>query len=318
LLAAAAAGQLDTERGVRTAAAPLLNDPSAVDRMATFFSEYSQADLVSVAEKSPDRFPSFNAAVQSSMLQATQLFLKNIVLAPDADVRSFFDSDQTFVDAALAPIYGVSAPVSGFAQLELDPDAGRAGILGQAAVLAGHSQPDRTSPTRRGLFILENFLCEVPPPPPADVNTTVPTVDPNLTTRQKLEQFTASPPCAECHARFDPLGFALEHFDSIGQYRATEDGLSIDATGTNDGVTFDGEAQLGTMLRQSSRAMTCMMSNFYRAANGRLDATADSALIDTLEQTLTLKRYVWRELVAEFVASEAFRSAPASVTAGNH
>jgi hypothetical protein len=318
LLAAAAAGELDTADGVRTAAAPLLNDPSAVDRMATFFSEYSQAHLVSVAQKSPELFPSFNAALQGSMLQATQLFIKNIVLAPGADVRAFFDSDQTFVDAALAPIYGVSVPASGFEQLELGPETGRAGILGQAALLAGHSQPDRTSPTRRGVFILENFLCQGPPPPPADVNTTVPMVDPNLTTRQKLEQFTASPPCAECHALFDPLGFALEHFDSIGQYRATEDGLTIDATGTLDGVAFDGEAQLGAALRQNAHAMTCMMSNFYRDVNGRLDAAPDSALIDTLGQALTSKGYVWRELVAEFVASDAFRSAPvAPVTAGN-
>ncbi|MEO8904757.1 MAG: DUF1592 domain-containing protein [Polyangiaceae bacterium] len=90
LITAAAAGQLDTADGVRTAAAPLLNDPSAVDRMAAFFSELSQAQLVSVVQKSPDLFPSFNAGLQSSMLQATQLFIKNIVLAPSADVRSFF------------------------------------------------------------------------------------------------------------------------------------------------------------------------------------------------------------------------------------
>jgi hypothetical protein len=218
------------------------------------------------------------------------------------------------VDAALAPIYGVSAPASGFAQLKLGPETGRAGILGQAAVVAGHSQPDHNSPTRRGVFILENFLCQTPPPPPAGVSTTLPTEDPNLTTRQKLEQFTASAPCAECHAMFDPLGFALEHLDSIGKYRGTEDGLIIDASGTLDGVAFDGEAQLGAALRQSSRAMTCMMNNFYRDANGRVDAAADSAQIDALGQTLTSKGYVWRDLVAEFVTSDAFRSAPAPVT----
>jgi hypothetical protein len=318
LLEAAAAGQLDSADGVRAAAAPLLNDPSAVDRMAEFFSELSQAHFVSVTEKSPELFPSFNPALQSSMLQATQLFIKNIVLAPGADVRSFFDSDQTFVDAALAPIYGVAAPGSGFMQLELGSDTGRAGILGQAAVVAAHSQPDRTSPTRRGVFILANFLCEMPPPPPADVDMVLPTVDPNLTTRQKLEQFTSSETCASCHELFDPLGFALEHLDAIGQYRATEDGLTIDATGALDGVAFDGQAQLGSALRQSSRAMTCMMSNFYRNANGRVDAAPDSTLIDALGHTLTAKRYVWRDLVEEFVTSDAFRSAPAApLTAGN-
>ncbi|MEO6600797.1 MAG: DUF1588 domain-containing protein [Polyangiaceae bacterium] len=309
LLAAAAAGQLDTADGVRTAAAPLLNDPNAVDRMSEFFSELSQAHLVTVVQKSPDLFPTFNSAVQGSMLQATQLFIKNIVLAPGADVRSFFDSDQTFVDAALAPIYGVAPPASGFMQLKLGPNAARAGILGQAAVVAGHSQSDYSSPTRRGVFILVNFLCQTPLPPPAGAVATLPD-ESKTTTRQRIEKFTSSQPCADCHADFDPLGFALEHFDSIGQYRATEGGLAIDATGALDGVPFDGEAQLGAALRQNPRAMACLMSNFYRDANGRKDATADAAQIDALGQTLASRGYVWRDLVEEFVTSPAFRSAP--------
>jgi len=317
LLSAAASGQLDTAEGVKAAAAPLLNDPNAVERMAAFFGEVSQAHLVSVVQKSPELFPTFNPALQSSMLQATQLFLKNIVLAPGADVRSFFDSDQTFVDAALAPIYGVSAPASGFAQLTLGLDAGRAGILGQAAVLAGHSQPDRTSPTRRGLFISETLLCLTPPVPPDGVITVSPPPDPGQTTRQKLAVHLGSEFCKACHELIDPFGFGLEHLDSIGKYRATENGIPIDATGTLDGVAFDGAAQLGAALRQSSNAMTCMVSNFYRSANGRMDATADSAQIDDLTQRLAANGYVWRDLVADFVVSDAFRSAPAATeTAG--
>jgi hypothetical protein len=251
------------------------------------------------------------------MFQATELFLKNIVVGPGADVRSIFDSDQTFVDAALAPIYGVAAPASGFMQLKLAATSGRAGIFGQAGVLAGHSQPDRTSPTRRGVFLLETFLCTTPPPPPGGVNTNLP-VDPTQTRRAQLEAHRKNPACASCHALFDPLGLGLEHLDAIGQYRATENGIAIDATGTLDGVAFDGAVQLGAAFRQSSRAMTCMMSNYYRSANGRADAAPDAAQVDKLTQTLTAKNYVWRDLVAEFIASDAFRSAPAvAVTSGN-
>lgn len=316
LITAAAAGQLDTAEGVKTAAAPLMTDPSALDRMAAFFGEYSQASLVLGAQKSAALFPTYNAALQSSMLQATQLFIKNIVLAPGADVRTLFDSDQTFIDANLAPIYGVAAPGSGFMQIKLAADAARAGIFGQAAVLAGHSQPDHTSPTRRGVFISETFLCVTPPPPPNGVVTTLPH-DPTKTTRQQLDLHRTSESCAGCHALFDPLGFGLEHLDPIGQYRATEGGLTIDATGTLDGVAFDGAAQLGSAFRQSTRALTCMMGNFYRSSTGRKDAAPDSAEIDKLTQALTTKGYVWRDLVAEFVASDAFRSAPAApVTAG--
>jgi hypothetical protein len=317
LLAAAASGQLDTAEGVKTAAAPLLADANALDRMAAFFSEYAQSSLVLGSMKSATMFPTYTPALQSSMFQATELFIKNIVLAPMVDVRTIFDSDQTFVDANLAAIYGVQAPASGFMQIKLAADSGRAGILGQAGVVAGHSQADRSSPTRRGVFLLETFLCTVPPPPPGTVNTTLPT-DPTLTGRALLEAHRADPKCASCHSLFDPLGMGMEHLDPIGKYRAMENGNPIDATGALDGVNFDGTAQLGAALRQSTRAMTCMMSNYYRAATGRVDSGPDSAEVDKLTAALTAKGYVWRDLVAEFIASDAFRSAPAAaVTAGN-
>jgi len=317
LLAAAAMGQLDTPEGIKTAAAPLMNDPKAVQRMAEFFDEYSQADFVSVVQKSTVMYPDFSDALRSSMLQATRLFIKSIVLAPGADVRSFFDSDQTFVDALLAPTYGVTPPASGFAQIKLAPESGRAGIFGQAAVVAGHSQPDHTSPTRRGVFITGTFLCQHAPQPPDGVLTELPN-DPTLTWRQRLELHRALPSCAACHALFDPPGMAMEHLDSVGKFRAMENGQPIDATGTLDGVAFDGVPQLGAAMRSNARALTCMMSNFYRNANGIVDASADAAQIDALSQTLAAKNYVWRDLVTDFVASDAFRSAPAAViTAGN-
>ncbi len=317
LLTAAAAGQLDTPDGVKTAAAPLLTDPNALDRMTAFFSEYSQASLVLGAQKAAGQFPAYTPALQSSMFQATELFLKNIVLAPGADVRSIFDSDQTFVDANLAPLYGVAAPASGFMQIKLDASAARAGLFGQAGVLAGHSQPDRTSPTRRGVFLLETFLCQTPLPPPDGVKTDL-VNDPTQTRRAQLEAHRKNPQCFACHALFDPLGLGLEHLDAIGAYRTTENGIAIDATGTLDGVAFDGAVQLGAAFRQSARATTCMMSNFYRSANGRKDVAPDEAEVDKLTQTLTAKGYVWRDLVADFIASDAFRSAPAAaVTAGN-
>lgn len=317
LLAAAASGQLDTVEGVRAAAAPMLQDPAALENVNLFFNEYSQAQAVLKAQKDPELFPTFNQALQNSMLEGTRLFIKNIVLAPGADVRSFFTSDQTFADALLAPIYGVAAPVSGFAQVTVPAETGRAGILGQAAVIAGHSKADHSSPTNRGLFILTSFLCITPDPPPDDVITLLPE-DPTLTERQKLDLHRTSKSCAGCHALFDPLGFALEHFDSIGQYRATEHGLTIDATGSLNGVPFDGQAQLGAVLSQSPEAMTCMMRNFYNSANARTDDEVDLPVIEQLATTLASRNYVFSDFVAEFVASDAFRSAPAlPITAGS-
>jgi hypothetical protein len=310
LLDAAKAGQLDTAAGVRTAAAPLLADPAIADRLSAFFLEYSQAQFVVALNKSTTLFPSFNLALQTSMLQGTQMFIKNVVLGASADVRSFYDSNQTFADANLAPLYGVQAPATGFAQVQLPASSGRVGILGQAAVIATQSQANRTSPTRRGVFILESLLCTTPPSPPAGVRTDI-TVDATMTTRQQLTAHRAAASCASCHMLFDPLGLAMEHFDPIGQYRATENGLAIDATGTLDGMSFDGEAQLGSTLAQDPRVTNCLMRNFYRTVNGRVDDVADSAQVTSLVQTLATRGYVWRNLVADFVGSDAFRSAPA-------
>jgi hypothetical protein len=311
LLAAAADGELDTADGIREAAIPLLEDENALDRMAEFFNELSQAKLVSVVEKSPTLFPTFNANLKASMLTATELFIKNVVLAPGADVRAFYDSDQTFVDATLAPLYGVAPPGAGFQLMTLDKDAHRAGILGQAAVIASHSGVDHNSPTRRGVFILRNLLCESPPDPPAGVVTTPPIDTTDLTTRQRLEQLVADPSCSDCHQHFDPLGFALEHFDAIGQYRETEDGLAIDATGTLDGVAFDGAVELAATLRANPRTVSCLVKSFYEDANGRAGAAADPEQVEALERILSGRDHVWRDLVAEFVSSDAFRSAPA-------
>jgi hypothetical protein len=316
LLDAAASGQLDTADGVRAAAAPLLMSAGITDRMTAFFSEYAQAQQVLVVSKSTSMFPTFNEALKSSMLQGLQLFLKNVVLAPNADVRSFYDSDQTFVDAKLASLYGVQAPGSGFAQVKLPASSGRAGILGQAGLIAAQSQSDRTSPTRRGIFILESMLCTTPQPPPAGVDTSI-TIDPTLTARQQLELHRANVQCAGCHMLFDPLGIALEHFDAIGRYRETENGLAIDTTGSVGALSFDGAAQLGAALRQEPRALPCLMRNFYRNANGRAEDDKDPEQINRMVQSLSAGGYVWSKLLADFVASDAFRSAPALPVTGS-
>ena len=320
LLSAAASGQLDTAEGVKAAASTLLSDSKAAERMAVFFNQFSQASLVQVTQKSADLFPSFTPAMRDSMEQGLRLWVKDVVIAPGTDVRRFFDSDLFYVDATLAPIYGVSAPASGFMQVKLGPEAARAGILSQPAVLAGHSQPDHTSPTRRGFFISETFLCTTPPPPPDGVSTLLPP-DPTKTARQQLDAHRTDAMCAGCHALFDPLGFGLEHLDPIGKYRALEHGLTIDATGSLDGINFNGAAEMGGAFRQSARAMNCMMSNFYRAANGRQEVGLDAPEVEKMIQALAAKNFVWRDLVTDFVASDAFRSAPAApaapATAGN-
>jgi hypothetical protein len=156
---------------------------------------------------------------------------------------------------------------------------------------------------------LSAFLCQEAPPPIPGAVTELPK-DPNRTMRQILEAHRASPQCAGCHALFDPLGMGLEHIDAIGAYRATEGPLPIDATGELDGVEYNGAVELGATLRQNPRVMACMMRQFYRSANGRTDDGADTTSIEAMSAMLAARNYVFRDLAADFVASDAFRSAP--------
>jgi hypothetical protein len=118
---------------------------------------------------------------------------------------------------------------------------------------------------------------------------------------------------------FDPMGFALEHFDAIGRYRETENGLAIDASGTfEDGTPFNGGRELGAALRESATTTECLLRHFYRSVNGRTDDVYDQTAIDGMVASLIARDYVFRDLVADFVVSDAFRSAPAvPVSEGN-
>jgi hypothetical protein len=320
LLAAGESGQLDTAEGVRTAAAPLLSAPVVVERLTSFFYEYTQADLVMTVEKSPTMYPDFDEDTRISMREGTRLFLEKVVLAPGADVRSYFNSDQTFADATLADIYGLTPPASGFAQFTFPPQSPRAGIMGQAGVIAAHSKADHSSPTARGLFMMQAFLCETPDPVPDGVNTDL-VIDPTLTTRQRLDLHRSSASCAGCHAMFDPMGFALEHFDSVGRYRETEDGLTIDTTGNLPDAAstpFDGAVELGAAFAASPTVNECLLRHFYRNVNGRADDKHDKPQVDAMLATLASRNYVFRDLVADFVVSDAFRSAPAVPITGEN
>ena len=231
LLDAAASGQLDTADGVRAAAAPLLTSTGLADRMTAFFSEYAQAPQVLAVTKSSSQFPTFDEALKSSMLQGVQLFLKNVVLAANADVRSFYDSDQTFVDSKLATLYGVQAPTSGFRQVQFPTSSGRAGILGQVGIIAAQSQADRTSPTRRGIFVLESLLCVTPMPPPPGVVQEL-TRDPSLDDAPNTGAASRGSKVRSDAMRCSiPLALRWSISTRSDEYPETEDGLPIDATG---------------------------------------------------------------------------------------
>ncbi len=129
--------------------------------------------------------------------------------------------NYAYLNNDLAKLYGVPPPRNEFERVNFPSDSKRAGVIGQAAFLTLTSKPADTSPTERGIFVREHFLCQIIPPPPAGVNTTLPpaTDEQPMTNRQRLTVHLTNPTCAACHGLIDPIGFGLEHFDAIGRYR---------------------------------------------------------------------------------------------------
>lgn len=158
-----------------------------------------------------------------------------------------------------------------------------AGILTQASVLTVHARYDGSSPIHRGVLVRERLLCEHLPPPPANLDTSPPEVDPDLTTRERYAQHAADPACSGCHDKIDPIGFGFEHYDGLGNWRDTENGLAIDASGAVDEVTFDGVDDLQTVLAEDPRFRACFVETWRRHLSGTESCAEDPGDVGLLE-----------------------------------
>jgi hypothetical protein len=167
----------------------------------------------------------------------------------DRSALEFLDADYTFVNARMAEHYGIPGDFGRLFRRVTLPDSRRGGIITMASTLTVTSNPTRTSPVKRGKWILENILGTPPPPPAPDVPELPPTGQLKGTLRQQMEQHRANPSCAGCHARLDPLGFGLENFDGIGAWRTQDNKQVIDSSGVlPDGAKFNGPAELRKVL----------------------------------------------------------------------
>ena len=187
------------------------------------------------------------------MRQETGLVFAEL-LKGDRSMLDLLDADFTYVNAALAAHYGIPGtfdPVR-FTRVALPEDGKRRGLLTHGSILALNATPTRNSTVKRGKWVLGRLLCQEPPPPPASIPQ-LPSGPATGSLRQRMEQHVSSPMCSSCHAQMDPIGFALEHYDAIGAWRATDGEYAIDARGTlADGRSFDGAIELGRTLKAGS------------------------------------------------------------------
>ena len=232
LLAAAEKGQLSQPAALAAQVKRMLADPRAKRFTSDFFLRWLDANKVAEARPSTEFFPTFNDAMKKAMRAEVEAFCDNL-RTEDRPVLDLIASDYAFVNADLAKLYGLPGVTGKEVQrVALKPENHRGGILGMGAVLASTSHTNRTSPTKRGKWVLDVIFGNPPPPPPANAGMFK---DENKSKkepkdfREKLAQHAVDPSCAGCHAKLDPLGFALDNFNAIGEWRATS--ADLDTSG---------------------------------------------------------------------------------------
>jgi mono/diheme cytochrome c family protein len=288
----------------------MLQHPKARALVDNFAGQWLQTRNVKTMTPDPGLFPQFDEALRSAMQKETELFFEN-VMRGDRSVLEFLDADYTFLNERLAKHYGI-AGVKGpeFRKVSLQGSA-RGGVLTQASILTITSNPTRTSPVKRGKWILENILGTPPPPPPPDVDQLKEGEEVELkgSLRQRMEQHRRDPNCATCHQRMDPIGFAFENFDAIGGWRNKDGKFIIDPSGTlPSGQTFQGPAELRTILKGKADLFArCLSEKMLTYALGRGTEPADRCSIEEIARALAKNDYRFSSLVLAVVRSDPFQ-----------
>jgi hypothetical protein len=290
----------------------LLEDPRSRALFDGFGAQWLELGNLESKTFDPAKFPQMTAVMRSAMYDEARLFFESIV-RENRSVVSLVDSDYTFLNGTLATLYGLDKKVTGprWRKVKL-ADGNRGGILGMPGILAVTSFPGRTSPVKRGVWVLEQVLGEqIPPPPP-----NVPALDKqehkaieNLTLRQRTELHRKDPTCANCHKVLDPIGFGLENFDAIGRWRTQDDtGGAIDAVGElPGGKHFTSPKELKAIIaaRKSDLARNVTEKLLAYALCRQLEGY-DEIVVDHLMETIAKDDYRMQTLITEIVTSYPF------------
>ncbi|TWU47336.1 hypothetical protein Poly51_51360 [Rubripirellula tenax] len=281
-----------------------------------FFAQWLQLRSLSTHQVDATLFPEATVSLRRSMRREVERLLIEIV-RKDRPITEIIDANYSFVDERLASFYGLPSQVdAGFHRVAL-PDRRRGGVVVSAALLTLQSDPGRTNVPRRGNYIAGTFFGDPPPPPPPDVPALV-TDDADtksLTLRELLEMHRADPQCAACHAKMDPIGFALENYDAIGRWRTHDAGQPIDASGElpKSGVFVGPEGLKDLLLSRKEDFAKTLAENLLIYALGRGHREVDPCVIDDALESLEANDDRFSSLVIAIVKSFPFthRSDPA-------
>lgn len=308
LLGAAEKGLLQDQNELGAQVMRMLSDPKADNFVENFAGQWLATRAIDDHEPDYIVYPAYDEELGAAMKAETKMFFREFLMS-DRSLNEMLTADFTFANQKLAEHYGLP-PVQGDALQKVSlQGSNRKGILTQGSLLTVTSHPTRTSPVKRGKWVLTQLLCSKPPDPPAGVEGIKPGQMPSSSLRELLEQHRQNPVCASCHDAMDPIGFGLENFDGVGAYRTMDTGgFPIDSSGElPTGEKFNSANELSDIIASDPRYLRCVTRQVFTYALGRGVGVRDFNHLDHITQQFEGNGATLKELIKLVVTSEPFR-----------
>ena len=294
----------------------MLSDPKLNAFIENFSGQWLQLRDLKLATPNPDQFPEFSDAVRASMIRETEEFFKYLLIQ-NLPVDTLLSANFSMVNQEMAKFYGLPGDFTEeFKRVVFtgEESAKRGGILTHGSILAITSNPTRTSPVKRGKWVLENLLAAPPREPPPNVTELEKPITKDnrvLTLREQMAQHSKNPMCYSCHASMDNLGYAMENFNAIGKWRTEEDGMPLDVLGKlSSGEKFDGVQELQRFLKNHKKQamVRCIIKKLLTYGLGRGLNYKDRALVDDILSDFSGKDVLLADLLFAVIESESFQN----------
>ncbi len=305
LLAAAGNGLLSTPAQVDAEVRRMLDDPRAERAFLHFFRQWGELERVDLVSKLEE--DGYDEATRGAMREEFERFVRDVLFLGEGSFGDLLQSPRTFVNDRLAGLYGVTPPGPDmWAEVELDPTQ-RAGLFTQPAFLAGHGHPLNPSPVKRGNFVLQNLLCtNVGSPPPIAEAMGSPKPMPGMTNRQVYEELTKAEQCIACHQTINPVGFAFEHYDTMGRFRELDQGLPVDASGSIANLDYNDAIEFMADLASDDLVQSCFTRKWLIYSLGGSQLVPD--MVSEVADSFAAAEFNLRELQVAIATHPRFAS----------
>jgi hypothetical protein len=313
LLQAAEKGELNSAAGLGKQVDRLMASPRLDDGMRAFFNDMLELDTFDTVSKDSILYPKWSSGIAASAKEETLRTTIDLALHSNGDMRDLMTTRKTFINRNLAADYQLPFAFKGeWMPYEFSADSGRSGVLTQASMLTMFSHPGRSSPTKRGVAMMDIFLCEPTPTPPANVDFSV-VNDVNgalKTVRERLTAHATNSTCASCHNHSDPIGLSMEGFDTIGQRRTMENGKQIDLSAAIQGKPFVGAEGLGKVLHDNPKYTACIARKVFAYSRGENSEDVAASAFKNANKAFADSGFRMRALLKAMVEDKDFFSAP--------